>query len=1457
MNNLYGDIIEVDEHRCPVYPDVVVAYRSGKKIGILRNVDALVNSNHMMEAPELSFDVHKKLNGVECELWGDVKDFRLIYVPVLDAPDFNPWYELHVTVDEYDETVKHCECFHIQETELSQLSLHNIEINTESDIDRDDYVPTKIYDETNSEASLLNRLLKDKASHYSIHHVDGSIANLQRTFSWSDTDIKSAFDDIAEEVECLFVYGLSALDDGKIHRTISVYDLNDVCLDCGERGSFEDGICTKCGSTNIRDGYGLDSGIFINAENFASEITYESNADDVKNCFRLEGGDDVMTDAIRNINPTRSQYIWYLNDDIRSDMSEELQSALSLYDTRYKAYESTEELQISQEDIDAYNTLVNKYSSFDEDLETVTYPITGYSNLTDFYYKNMELHSLLQTTLAPSMPDGTSTTAAIEAEKLSSGVLSSMGIQNAEIASETTVNSAIINYAKVYFESALYGIKIKTSSYNSSTHIWTGILTLTSYTDEEDTADTTTIATTVTGATAEYLKTLLEKTMKKNGKDATGTVALFELTESQFETALSSYSLDNLSMFSQIARACLDVLIDQGCATEGSSLYADTYNAIYLPYYRKSGLIEIELAEREAEVATVDGILEDIEKERTRIATVLDLKSFLGNDLWAEFCSFRRDGEYKNENYISDGLDDKEIITNSQEFMKRAQRDLIKASTLQHTISCNLNDFILYDARDYSVREEIKTLLVSNSGENIVTADDEDIIVYVPPSERVYINNHAYVINKKSAFAPLLTYFKIGNWIRVEIDDNIYKLRMTDYTVTYDDLAVIEVEFSDVTYALGAMSDISSILSKSASMSTSYSTVSRQAGNGQKANSEIVNMIENGLYLTNKKIVNADNQNFTLDEYGMLVRQIGEYTNDYLPEQVKIINRGLYFTNDDWLTAKAAIGKFEYYDPMDGIYKEGYGVIAEKIIGNLILGNDLGIYNESGSFTANEDGVIITAYPNLDNSNLFTVRRSNGDGTYTTYMDFNANGDFELNVDKGSINLGNGNFVVTSNGVMTAKSGTFYGSLSLGGSTSPGSLKVYDSSDRLIAAIDKSNFYIQSYSGNNTSKLDLLSGAVQLFSNDVYHGGVHNRVTSGSEGIALAGVHTLSLSTGTYSTGLNAYYMMADSTAMSNLSRCPYVHNFYGSMGSVFGSVSLKSSNNGISADTGLGYGVADINKYNVGMFEVDALTNGTTRSAIWVFNRNTSGSQVSSGAFGLIADKSGNITYTVAQPANLRSAISAVNKGGDTMTGSLTISYSGASYFTKHTGINAKATNNGVSSTQWWGLWNQDNNAYNIGAFLAFAQSDGKTGAGIWVYNRNTSGTQIGSCALQMFYDKSGNVSYSVSTPRAFFRAVGTWIQIASTSGTTKATFNISGYNEVLIVAWYSTTYAGSVVVPTAEMNGTEYEWYLGGGRSGTSGTSMAGRRACCKLTNTYITPVQIAVDGVGYNGSWRVYAR
>ena len=976
--SLYGGLIEISPDGQPIAPDLVLAYRGGTKQGIIHNVQSLTNKNDLAQAAEITFDVYKKVDNVTCELWNDIRDFRLIYIPHLDTASFNPWYELSVETDEDDATIKHCQGVHLQEAELGQLGLNDIEINTEDDIARYDYTPTIIYDPTNPEGSALDRILKDKASHYTIVHVDSSIANLQRTFSWDGSTIKGAFDDIANEVECLFVYGESINNDGKIHRTISVYDLNDVCMECGERGTFTNKMCTKCNSANIKFGYGSDSGIFLSHENFAGDISYSSNKDEVKNCFRLVAGDDLMTATIRNINPSGSQYIWYFSDSVRADMSKTLRDKLSTYEKEYASYSSDKKIDIPSTVISDYNTLINKYKLYDSSLMNVKYPIVGYSSLTDLYYSALNFYSLLKTTLAPVSERGTKTTAAQEIKKLTTNTLSPLGIQNANKASVSTVTLALQNYAKVFVDTSLYRITATNDSYSGN--VWKGTITLSSYADENDKATTSIITIYVSDATSDFIKCQLEKAMKKNDVDATGTVALFKKDEAEFKKALSFYSVDNLNILASIVRGCLDILIQQGIADPEN----DMYESMYYPYYSKSIWIEDELRERESEILKLrgsksnpEGVLDYIEKQRQVIANNLDLHTYLGNSLWTEFCSFRRDDTYKNDNFISDGLSDKELIMQAKEFIKNAEREIVKSATLQHTISCNLSNFLLVKEQDV---ESSPVPIVTLAGVNIVSHDQ------------------LYFVKGDATFSPLLVNFDVGNWVRIEIDETIYKLRLTSYKIDYDNLDSLNVEFSDVTYGLNSASDIQSILSQAQSMSTSYSMVQHQANKGNNANKQIMDMVENGLNLTNKKIVNAaDNQNMVVDETGLLMREKNEFGDDYSSEQTKIINHGFYYTNDGWKTVQTGLGKYIYFDPESGTYKEDYGIIAHKIVGNIILGNKVGIYNTSGSVKIDENGFTVTSDANDTNKDLFTLQRKNEDGSYTKYVYVDDDGNIKIN----------------------------------------------------------------------------------------------------------------------------------------------------------------------------------------------------------------------------------------------------------------------------------------------------------------------------------------------------------------------------------------------------------------------------------------------------------------------------
>ena len=143
-------------------------------------------------------------------------------------------------------------------------------------------------------------------------------------------------------------------------------------------------------------------------------------------------------------------------------------------------------------------------------------------------------------------------------------------------------------------------------------------------------------------------------------------------------------------------------------------------------------------------------------------------------------------------------------------------------------------------------------------------------------------------------FAPIVNSFKNGNWITIQIDDEIYQLRIIEYTIDFASSQNIDVTFSDVISAKDIASDIKSILDQASNMATSYGSIVRQSDMNSNFSKKMSDMILKGLDMTNTKIVSsADNQDITWDEHGLLCREFNDILNDYNPCQLKII-RSIY-----------------------------------------------------------------------------------------------------------------------------------------------------------------------------------------------------------------------------------------------------------------------------------------------------------------------------------------------------------------------------------------------------------------------------------------------------------------------------------------------------------------------------------------------------------------------------------
>ena len=129
------------------------------------------------------------------------------------------------------------------------------------------------------------------------------------------------------------------------------------------------------------------------------------------------------------------------------------------------------------------------------------------------------------------------------------------------------------------------------------------------------------------------------------------------------------------------------------------------------------------------------------------IQKYLDLENFLGAVLWTELNAFRREEAYADSNYISDGLENGELIRRSYELLQSAEQKMAEKNMYSYEITATLKNLLL-----------------------------------IPE------------------FAPLKDCLACGNWIRIKTDDGkLFKLRLTSYEFDFDNPATLNVTFSDIT----------------------------------------------------------------------------------------------------------------------------------------------------------------------------------------------------------------------------------------------------------------------------------------------------------------------------------------------------------------------------------------------------------------------------------------------------------------------------------------------------------------------------------------------------------------------------------------------------------------------------------------------------------------------------------
>lgn len=1077
----------------------ILVRKDNYNIGTIHARD--VNFNHNFNGPdEISLKVYKDLNPKFNKYWDRLNDYNDLYVPELGTDGY---FEIEVTLNEDNEGVyKTVTGTSRCESELSHTKIYTYEINSDDEMiydeqwdennvtrlyrdpsqneaevesiqavldgmspDDPDYEDTKTNLETakknlynTKHRSIMHRLL-DKLPNYSIDHVDQTLTELTDwyQFTWDDQSVYDIMTgDLADNYHVLFKF------DSK-NRKISLYDLYTVCMNdnCDYRiqmqedrnittryrGDFHH-VCPKCGSKNVTEGYGKFTKIIVSKDNLMNSAQVSSNKDNLINCFKVKGGDELLDAAVVNQNPNGSDYFYQFSDENMVEMPPELVQKIRDYQDEYNLWYQGDIASnkgiytFTENEVNQINELIsyckdtfNKTTV--QDFIELKPQYIGYQSLASQFYSLLDLEAFYRASMFPDLKSSPNDSIDETFAKLTVANLSPLAVFDPSTVAIGSVESALIQRVKCIINTSLYTVEVVNSGEDSSytkaqnkdgTGTWRGKLKIAQIdkvgTKEESeyTRITDVLSLSVDGNVKQYVTQQIEAMVKRKDtsledlnvilRQELDYIKQYDQTPPQtlidaFENKLDQYSLEQLT---KVVRPCysdvLTIINQQGAKI--NSIYFDFYN-------NHLKQIDEEIKKKTESLDNIQAVLDKVEAYRQETKDALNFASYLGDDLYKVFCNYRREDTYSNDNYISADLDNGVIMRRAGDLIDAAQKELYKASHLQFDVTGNLNNLLALPE-----------------------------------------------------FTPIKDDFEVGNWIKMSVDDVLYDLRLLSYSINFGELQSINIDFSTVEKIWSGASDIQSVLQSAGSIAGSYSIVQNKVKENDKSSKLVNNWVNDGLMATMTKFANDPiAQEIVYDSTGLYARSYDDSTGEYLPQQLKIVKNGMYITDDNWDHIKTGVGAITYVDPRDGNKTvDAYGIIGDAIVGKLLLGEELVIANSDNNFIVDKDGMKISngtntfsVNPNsttllsltngsnnllaVDNTGNLSItgaikaktlstgnRTSANTGTNGIFIDENGNlyagssNQTKINAD-GTFNFGNGKLVydgsnLTANGEITA-----------------------------------------------------------------------------------------------------------------------------------------------------------------------------------------------------------------------------------------------------------------------------------------------------------------------------------------------------------------------------------------------------------------------------------------------------
>lgn len=263
-------------------------------------------------------------------------------------------------------------------------------------------------------------------------------------------------------------------------------------------------------------------------------------------------------------------------------------------------------------------------------------------------------------------------------------------------------------------------------------------------------------------------------------------------------------------------------------------------------------------------------------------------------------------------------------------------------------------------------------------------------------------------------FEPIVHQFQLGNVIKVGLrPDYVKQSRLLQVNINFDDFSDFSCEFGELT-SLRSQSDIHADLLKNAiTAGKSVATNSGHWTKGSDVATAIDLKIQQGLLDATTRIQATDgSQGVVIDKYGIWLRKSNP-DGSVSPYQARIVNNNMLFSSDGFKTSRMGIGEFSVVEGEND--QTFYGIIAEALVGRLILGTQLEIGNEAGTMTFDNGGFTVTNGKNTFNvdpnsQQLLTISKKTNDSTEDIFY-VDENGKLHISGDGAGLDITSNNSI--------------------------------------------------------------------------------------------------------------------------------------------------------------------------------------------------------------------------------------------------------------------------------------------------------------------------------------------------------------------------------------------------------------------------------------------------------------